>query len=124
MPVRALRVGFTGELGWELHLRIDDMPGVYDGLLGAGADLGVADVGGHALNSLRMEKAYRTSRDMTHDVDPVEAGLDFFVDRDKGDFVGRRRWCGGTPEPRRGQRLSRDRGHRCRLHRRRGGRRR
>jgi dimethylglycine dehydrogenase len=36
-----------------------------------------------------MEKGYRTSRDMTHDVDPVEAGLGFFIKRDKGDFVGR-----------------------------------
>jgi dimethylglycine dehydrogenase len=89
IAVRALRVGFTGELGWELHLPADHLRTVYDGLVAAGADLGIADVGNHALNSLRMEKAYRTSRDMTHDVDPTEAGLDFFVKRDKGDFVGR-----------------------------------
>lgn len=89
VPVRALRVGFTGELGWELHLPVGDMLTVYDGLLAAGADLGVADVGHHALNSLRMEKAYRVPADLTHDVDPVEAGMDFVVCRDKGDFVGR-----------------------------------
>ncbi len=89
VPVRALRVGFTGELGWELHLPAEDMLSVYDGLVAAGADLGLADVGNHALNSLRMEKAYRTSRDLTHDVDPIEAGVGAFVHLGKGDFLGR-----------------------------------
>ena len=88
-PVRAMRVGFVGELGWELHIPMNHMTTCYDGLWEAGADLGVADAGHHAVNSLRMEKAYRTSRDMTHDVDPVEAGVGFFVKRDKGDFMGR-----------------------------------
>jgi dimethylglycine dehydrogenase len=101
VPARALRVGFTGELGWELHLPAEAMLGVYDGLVAAGADLGVADVGNHALNSLRMEKAYRTSRDMTHDVDPVEAGVGFFVKRDKGDFVGRAALLARDTRPRR-----------------------
>lgn len=87
-PVRALRVGFVGELGWELHVPMEFMLLLYDGLWEAGRDFGVADVGHHAVNSLRMEKGYRTSRDMTHDVDPVEAGIGSFVKRDKGDFVG------------------------------------
>lgn len=100
-PVRALRVGFTGELGWELHLRAEDALGVYDGLVAAGADLGLADVGNHALNSLRMEKAYRTSRDLTHDVDPVEAGVEFFVHRGKGDFLGREALLRRDEKPRR-----------------------
>lgn len=99
--VRALRVGFTGELGWELHLPVDDMLSVYDGLVVAGTDLGVADIGNHALNSLRMEKAYRVSRDMTHDVDPVEAGLEAFVKRDTGDFVGRDALLSRDRQPRR-----------------------
>ncbi len=89
VSLRALRVGFVGELGWELHVPIDGMLAVYDGLWAAGADLGVVDVGHHAVNSLRVEKGYRISRDMTHDVDPVEAGVGMFVKRDKGDFVGR-----------------------------------
>ncbi|MDH3707266.1 MAG: aminomethyltransferase family protein, partial [Acidimicrobiia bacterium] len=101
VELRALRVGFTGELGWELHLPIEHMLDVYDGCWAAGHDLGVADVGNHALNSLRMEKAYRISRDMTHDVDPVEAGLDFFVKRDKGDFVGRDALLARDARPRR-----------------------
>lgn len=87
--VRALRVGFTGELGWELHVPVDEMLGLYDALVTAGEAEGVRDVGNHALNSLRLEKAFRTSRDLTHDLDPVEAGVDFFVRRDKADFVGR-----------------------------------
>ena len=89
VEVRALRVGFVGELGWELHAPLADMGTLYDGLWAAGTDIGVANAGHHAVNCLRMEKGYRTSRDMTHDVDPVEAGLGFFIKRDKGDFVGR-----------------------------------
>ena len=87
--VRALRVGFTGELGWELHLRSADLATVYDALWTAGRPLGVADAGNHALDSLRMEKRYLTSRELTHDVSPDEAGLQRFVKVGKGDFVGR-----------------------------------
>ncbi len=87
--VRALRVGFVGELGWELHAPTDDLGTLYDALWEAGADLGVANVGNHALDSLRMEKQYMISRDLTHDVGPDEAGLQRFVKVDKGDFVGR-----------------------------------
>ena len=87
--VRALRVGFVGELGWELHVPTDDLGTVYDALWDAGQDLGVANVGNHALDSLRMEKQYMISRDLTHDVGPDEAGLHRFVKADKGDFVGR-----------------------------------
>ena len=92
VEVRALRVGFVGELGWELHLPTDDLGTVYDALWSAGQTLGVANVGNHALDSLRMEKGYQISRDLTHDVNPDEAGLDRFVKTDhegKGDFVGR-----------------------------------
>ena len=87
--VRVLRVGFTGELGWELHLPVDHLATVYDALWEAGEPLGVADAGNHALDSLRMEKRYLTSRELTHDVNPDEAGLHRFVKIDKGDFVGR-----------------------------------
>ncbi|MCY3849997.1 MAG: FAD-dependent oxidoreductase, partial [Acidimicrobiaceae bacterium] len=54
--VRALRVGFVGELGWELHAPTEDLGTIYDALWEAGQDLGVANVGNHALDSLRMEK--------------------------------------------------------------------
>ena len=87
--VRALRVGFVGELGWELHAPTEDLGTLYDALWEAGQDLGVANVGNHALDSLRMEKQYMISRDLTHDVGPDEAGLQRFVKVDKGNFVGR-----------------------------------
>ena len=89
VDVRALRVGFVGELGWELHAPTDDLGTLYDALWEAGQDLGVANVGNHALDSLRMEKQYMISRDLTHDVGPDEAGLQRFVKVDKGAFVGR-----------------------------------
>ena len=87
--IRALRVGFTGSLGWELHAPLDHLGTVYDALWEAGQDHGAANVGNHAMTSLRMEKAYRVSGDLTHDVGPDEAGLDRFVKVDKGPFVGR-----------------------------------
>ena len=87
--VRALRVGFTGELGWELHVPLDRIVDLYEALWAAGEDLGVANVGNHATEGLRMEKQYMVSRDLTHDVTPDEAGLHRFVKVDKGDFVGR-----------------------------------
>lgn len=87
--VRALRVSFTGELGWELHMPVDALGTVYDALWEAGEESGIADVGNHALDSLRMEKSYPISRELTHDVDADEAGLSRFVKPDKGDFVGR-----------------------------------
>lgn len=89
IAVRALRVGFVGELGWELHARTEDLGTLYDAIWDAGQDLGVANVGNHALDSLRMEKQYMISRDLTHDVGPDEAGLQRFVKVDKGHFVGR-----------------------------------
>jgi dimethylglycine dehydrogenase len=92
VEVRALRVGFVGELGWELHVPTAGLGTVYDALWDAGEDLGVANAGNHALDSLRMEKRYMISRDLTHDVGPDEAGLHPFVKVDhprKGDFVGR-----------------------------------
>ncbi|MGI9601350.1 MAG: GcvT family protein [Acidimicrobiales bacterium] len=88
VDVHALRIGFTGSLGWELHLPLDDMATVYDELWAAGADLGLADFGSHALNSLRMEKAYLTRQELTHDVGPRQAGLDRWLRPDKGEFIG------------------------------------
>lgn len=93
VEVRALRVGFTGSLGWEFHMPIDQMEAVYDALWAADAtgNHGLKDFGSHALNSLRMEKAYLTRHELTHDIGPRQAGVDFFVKMDKGDFIGRDR---------------------------------
>ncbi len=88
--VRLLRVGFTGSLGWEIHAPLGELACVYDALWAAGEPFGITDFGNHALNSLRLEKAYRVSAELTHDVSPDEAGIGRFVKPNKGDFTGRR----------------------------------
>ncbi len=89
--VRASRITYMGELGWELYMPTEFAAGVYDRIIEAGRDVDLKHVGMHAMNSLRMEKAYRHwGHDIT-DVDtPVEAGLGFAVAWDKaGGFIGR-----------------------------------
>jgi dimethylglycine dehydrogenase len=89
-PVRALRLSFVGELGYELHLPMEYQRHVYDLLMAEGAQYGIVDWGYRALDSMRLEKAYRLwSADMSADWTPLEAGMDRFVDFDKGDFIGR-----------------------------------
>jgi len=89
--VRASRITFVGELGWELYIPTEFMQDIYDRIVAAGAEWGLAHAGYHALNSLRTEKAYRHwSHDITDEDSPLEAGLDFVVKWDKpGGFVGR-----------------------------------
>ena len=89
--VRASRITFVGELGWELYIPTEFMQDTYDRIVEAGAEWGLAHAGYHALNSLRTEKAYRHwSHDITDEDSPLEAGLDFVVKWDKpGGFVGR-----------------------------------
>ncbi len=89
--VRASRITFVGELGWELYVPTEFMLGVYDEIVTAGESFGLVHAGYHALNSLRMEKAYRHwSHDITDEDTPVEAGLEFAVRFDKkGGFIGR-----------------------------------
>ena len=90
MPVLALRINFVGELGWELHHPVEYQIALYEALRGAGEDLGLVDFGLRAMDSLRLEKAYRSwGADINTEVTPLEAGLERFVAFDKGDFVGR-----------------------------------
>ena len=87
---RAARVGYVGELGWELHIPADQAAAAYDALKTAGSAYGIADVGYRAIESLRLEKGYvYWSAEVTPDTDPFEAGLGFAVALDKGDFIGR-----------------------------------
>jgi dimethylglycine dehydrogenase len=89
-PVRALRINFVGELGWELHHPVEYQVGLYEALRAAGADAGLVDFGLRAMDSLRLEKAYRVwGADLNTEVTPLEAGLERFVAFDKGDFIGR-----------------------------------
>jgi 4-methylaminobutanoate oxidase (formaldehyde-forming) len=89
--VRASRITYVGELGWELYVPVEQAGLVYDELAQAGRDLGLRDAGYYALESLRMEKAYRAwGRDVTIDDTPWEAGLGFAVRLDKAaPFLGR-----------------------------------
>ena len=78
--VRALRVTYVGELGWELHVPMDALGAVYDALMEAGAADGIRPVGYRALESLRLEKGYRAwSSDITPNDTPFEAGLGWAV---------------------------------------------
>jgi len=87
---RAARVGYVGELGWELHVPSEQAPHVYETLRAAGETHGIADVGYRAIESLRLEKGYAYwSAEVTPDINPYEAGLGFCVALNKGDFIGR-----------------------------------
>ncbi|MGB2191854.1 MAG: GcvT family protein, partial [Luminiphilus sp.] len=89
--VRASRITFVGELGWELYVPSEFLQHVYDRVVEAGEAVGLAHAGYHALNSLRLEKAYRHwSHDITDEDSPLEAGLGFVIKFDKpGGFIGR-----------------------------------
>ena len=89
IPVRALRVTYVGELGWELHVPIAALARVYDALIAA--DPSLRPVGYRALESLRLEKGYRAwSSDITPNDTPFEAGLGWAVKLKSGiPFLGR-----------------------------------
>ncbi|MGH7123301.1 MAG: glycine cleavage T C-terminal barrel domain-containing protein, partial [Stellaceae bacterium] len=88
--VRLLRVNYVGELGWELHCPMADMPMVFDALMAAGQPQGIALFGTYAMNSLRMEKAYRGwGSELTAEIDMFEAAMERFIRLDKPDFIGR-----------------------------------
>jgi 4-methylaminobutanoate oxidase (formaldehyde-forming) len=88
--VRALRVTYVGELGWEMYTAPDDALTVWDALWKAGRPLGMRPIGYRAVESLRLEKGYRYwSADITPEYTPLESGQDFCVKLDKGDFQGR-----------------------------------
>ncbi|HWG24467.1 FAD-dependent oxidoreductase [Actinospica sp.] len=90
VPVTALRVSYVGELGWELYTTADAGLRLWDTLWEAGQAHGVVAAGRSAFNSLRLEKGYRSwGVDMTPEHNPYEAGLEFALRLDKGDFIGR-----------------------------------
>jgi 4-methylaminobutanoate oxidase (formaldehyde-forming) len=89
--VRATRLTYVGELGWELYVPVEFAVGVYEQLMRAGAELGVRNAGYYAIDSLRLEKGYRAwGRELSPDINPYEAGLAFAARLDKAtDFRGR-----------------------------------
>ncbi|MEZ4632305.1 MAG: FAD-dependent oxidoreductase [Deinococcales bacterium] len=88
--LRASRITYVGELGWELHMTSDFAQHVYDALIDEGKVFDLKPCGYHALNSLRLEKAYRHwGHDIADEDTPIEAGLSFVVDFNKDDFLGK-----------------------------------
>ncbi len=89
--VRATRLTYVGELGWELFVPTEFAVGVYEDLLAAGVDLGLTDAGYYAINSLRLDKGYRAfGSDLSPDYSPLEAGLRFTCKlKTPIDFIGR-----------------------------------
>jgi dimethylglycine dehydrogenase len=89
-PAIAIRVSYTGELGYELYVSPEYQRHAYGVLLSAGKGLGLRHFGVRALNALRLEKGYGGwGREYTQDRTPAEAGLQRLVRTDKSSFVGR-----------------------------------
>ncbi|MEO8265867.1 MAG: FAD-dependent oxidoreductase [Ilumatobacteraceae bacterium] len=89
-PVLAMRIGYVGELGWELHVPTSYAAHLYELLQQAGRAYDIANVGYRAIDTLRMEKGYLYwSTDITPDTTPWEAGLSWRVNMRAGDFCGR-----------------------------------
>ena len=90
IPVRALRVNYVGELGWELHHPMDQMVSLYDAIYEVGKKENIVNFGTYAVNSMRMEKAYRGwGSELTGEISLVEACMDrFFNLKKKNNFFG------------------------------------
>ena len=92
IDVVAIRVSFTGDLGWELHCAAGDQVALYSALLEAGREFGAGPVGSRALMSLRIEKGYGSwGREYSPEYWPQESGLDRLVKADK-DFLNKAAW--------------------------------
>ena len=90
IPTLALRINYVGELGWELHPAMADLPALYEAVWAAGEGYGIADFGLYAMNSLRMEKGYRGwGSELTNEVTMLEADMARFYANAKDDFVGK-----------------------------------
>jgi glycine cleavage system aminomethyltransferase T/glycine/D-amino acid oxidase-like deaminating enzyme len=90
VPLRALRVTYVGELGWELYCPTEYGLRLWRTIWEAGQEHGIAAAGYRAIDSMRLEKGYRVwGADITPDETPYEGGVGFCVKLDKGEFVGR-----------------------------------
>ena len=85
-----VRVSFAGELGWEIHSKIDDTAQIFDAVWEAGKSHGLKPFGMYALNSLRLEKGYRAWKgDLSTDYTILQGGLERFIKWNKEDFIGK-----------------------------------
>ena len=88
--VRALRVSYVGELGWELHPLIDAMTPLYEAIWQAGQAFGIANYGLYAVNTMRIEKGYKAwGNELTNELTMVESDMGRFINFKKPDFVGK-----------------------------------
>uniref|UniRef100_A0AAR2KCN8 Dimethylglycine dehydrogenase, mitochondrial n=1 Tax=Pygocentrus nattereri TaxID=42514 RepID=A0AAR2KCN8_PYGNA len=90
--LRAIRISYTGELGWELYVDMPKMAEVYQAIMEAGQEEGIDNFGTYAMASLRLEKGFRGwGAEMNCDTNPLEAGLDYFIKLNKpADFIGKK----------------------------------
>ena len=88
--LQLVRVSFAGELGWELHTKVEDTAAIFDAVWEAGQPHGLQPFGMFALDSLRLEKGYRAWKaELSTDYTVLEGGLERFVRWDKPDFIGK-----------------------------------
>ncbi|WP_406647154.1 FAD-dependent oxidoreductase [Aliisedimentitalea scapharcae] len=99
--VLANRMTYVGELGWELIVPVEFTVGVYEDLMDAGVEFDLCDAGYYALEGLRIEKGFRAwSRELTPDITPLQAGLNFAVDYEKpGGFIGKKALTQAKSDP-------------------------
>jgi 4-methylaminobutanoate oxidase (formaldehyde-forming) len=97
----ALRVSYTGELGWELYVPVESARGVHDRIVEAGGEVGMRHAGAFAFDALRLERGFRSwGHDLGALDDPFASGLGFTVSRTKGGFVGEEALKALRDEPR------------------------
>jgi dimethylglycine dehydrogenase len=90
IKLRALRVSYVGELGWELHPAMGDLAALYSAVWQAGAEFGIANYGLYALNSMRVEKGYKAwGSELTNELTMIEADMPRFINFKKDDFIGK-----------------------------------
>ena len=88
--MRALRVSYAGELGWELHPAMKDLSALYEAVWEAGQEFGIVNYGLYAANSMRVEKGYKAwGSELTNELTMIEADMPRFINFNKDDFVGK-----------------------------------
>jgi dimethylglycine dehydrogenase len=99
--VRALRVSYVGELGWELHTPMASMTALYEALWNAGEAYGIANYGLYAVDGMRIEKGYKAwGTELTNELTLLEADMARFIDFSKGDFIGKAATLAQAQDPR------------------------
>ena len=90
VPVRALRLSYIGEAGWEMHVEMHHLKALYDAIIEAGRRFDIGGYGAYAMNAMRLEKGYRAwGMDLSTERTPFEAGLDRLVTLEGRRFTGR-----------------------------------